>query len=63
VLGLGPLAGTPPAKADVLDLVIDPIVKRLQAAMTGATDAFAVWTPPRVWVPWQVCIPPPIWPV
>src|SRR6185312_5903634 len=37
-LGLGPLAGAPPAHADGLDVIIDPIVNSI---MGSFTDSFA----------------------
>ncbi len=39
--GLSPLATAPPAKADVFDVILDPIIQPLQQALTGVSDALS----------------------
>jgi hypothetical protein len=39
--GLSPLATAPPAKADVFDAILDPIILPLQQALTGVSDALS----------------------
>ena len=41
-------ATAPPASADVVDAVADPIINSLQEALTGLTDAFAGFSPTDV---------------
>ncbi|MFZ1164726.1 hypothetical protein, partial [Mycobacterium sp.] len=43
--GLAPLASTPPAHADVLDVVVDPILNPLQQALAGVGDAVSLIDP------------------
>src|SRR6202042_267971 len=43
--GMGPLASAPPAHADVLDVIVDPIVNPLQQAMAGVGDAVLALDP------------------
>ena len=39
--GMGPWGFAPPARADIFDVVIDPIIQPLQQALTGVSDALA----------------------
>lgn len=39
--GLSPLATAPLATADVLDLILDPIIQPLQQALTGVSEALS----------------------
>ncbi len=42
---MGPLGSAPPAHADVLDVVVDPITQPLQQALAGVTDAVSAIDP------------------
>ena len=42
---MNPLAAAPPVHADVLDLVIDPMLQPLQQALAGITDALGAIDP------------------
>ena len=43
--GMGPLAGAPHADADILDVVVDPVLQPLQQALTGVTDVVSAFDP------------------
>ena len=43
--GMGPLGTAPAVKADVLDVVIDPVINQLQQAVAGVTEAVSAIDP------------------
>lgn len=42
---MGPLGTAPQAKADILDLIIDPAIDPIAGASTGATDPLTMLDP------------------
>ncbi len=61
--GVGPLGAAPAARADVLDVVIDPILQPVQQALTGVTDVVSAIDPTTAMDAMGVWIPPPFCPV
>ena len=60
---MSPLAAAPTARADILDVVVDPIINRLQQAVAGVTDAVSAILPSAAVDVFAGIVPQPDWPV